>query len=95
MNYEDDQDVLPSAFYDSKEMYDMALTKQESEKLDEACKAVVEVRTVLIGVDGNPGLLSRFEELAKSHYGFKRAAVSVFLGIVFSGIITGAILLLT
>ncbi len=73
----------------------MALTKAEAEKLDEVYKATIEVKTVLLGVDGNPGMLKKFEALSKSYYGFRRTTASIFIGLVLSGLVTGGILLLT
>ncbi len=73
----------------------MAFTEKESKKLDETYKATIEVRALLIGVGGNPGMLSHFEDLSKSFYGFKRTVISIVSGLIFTGIITAAIILLT
>ena len=54
----------------------MAFTKRDQEKLDA-------LYVTLVGINGNPGFLSRFEELAKSHYRLKRliyVGVALILG---------------
>lgn len=73
----------------------MALTKDEREALDEIQKRTTEVSTVLLGVDGSPGLVDEVKELAKGYGKLKRnfwLLVGILAG---SGVIGGGLSLLS
>ena len=70
----------------------MALTKEESKKLDETHGTVIELKTAICGANGKGGLLDRVEELAKGHSKLKRSfwvLVGILIG---SGAIAGSII---
>lgn len=73
----------------------MALTKQERQEFQELRDDVKEIRTALIGINGEGGLIRKVEAVADSHYSLRRRVYisAAFLagsgGIV--GIIMGAI----
>ena len=52
---------MEPSFYGSQEKYQVALTPEEAKKLND-------IHGALFGLDGNPGLLKDFKELAQSHY---------------------------
>lgn len=68
------------------------LTKDEHQKLDETHDTVIELRTVLLGADGNEGLCAKVEKVAKSHYKLKSYFWILVAFLVGTGIITGGII---
>jgi len=51
----------------------MALTKDEKQKLDNTHDAVIQIRTVLLGANGDDkGLCGEVKSLAISHYHLKK-----------------------
>lgn len=50
----------------------MSLTKEEKEILVKTHDKVIELRTILLGTDGDNGLIGDFKRLANSHSKLKR-----------------------
>jgi len=50
----------------------MALTKDEKGKLDETHDKVLKLSTVLLGTNGDNGLVGEFRRVAQSHFTLKR-----------------------
>ena len=54
-------------------------------KVDKLLIDVAEIRIVLKGYNGNPGLLKNYDDLAKDYFRFKRKVLSFFFFMVGSG----------
>lgn len=70
----------------------MGLTKQERQDFQELRDDVKEIRTALVGINGEGGLIRKVEAVADSHYSLRR---KVYIGAAFlagSGGITGIVL---
>ena len=75
----------------------MALTKDERQKLDETHDCIIRLETVLLGTDGDNGLVGDVKLLAKSHFKLKKnfwilvafLAGSGFLGCSLCALLTG------
>jgi hypothetical protein len=59
------------------------------DQLSELVENVTEIKTMLKGYNGYPGLCQSHEELAKDYYSFKRRVLLVFGFMVGAGILTG------
>ncbi len=70
----------------------MALTKEERQKLDETHDTVGKIKTVLVGLNGDEGLVGQVSEIGKSHYKLKRNFWMLVGFLVGSGVITGSVL---
>lgn len=55
-------------------------------ELESVHKEVTEVKIVLKGYDGYPGLCERHEKLAKDYYTFKRLVIGITCGLVGTGL---------
>lgn len=64
----------------------------DSKLVKETHETVIEMRAVLLGVDGAPGLCQKFDELANSHYKLKRNFYILITFLAASGVIGGAII---
>ena len=66
----------------------MPLTKDERKKLDETHDTVIELKTVLLGADGNPGLIHQVNSNTKrSHRNTVILAALIGSGILGGGTI--------
>ena len=70
----------------------MSLTKDEKRKQDETHEAVIELKTVMLGANGDDGLVGEVREIGKSHYKLKRNFWMLIAFLVGSGIITGTVI---
>lgn len=50
----------------------MALNKEERETIDNIKEAVIELKTVLLGTDGDNGLIGDVKRLGDSHFKLKQ-----------------------
>lgn len=57
--------------------------------LDQLVNDVTEIKTLLKGYNGYPGLCERHEELGRDYYAFKRRVLLLFGFMVGAGILTG------
>ena len=66
------------------------MTKEEEilKRLNDVYRDVVEIKTVLKGYNGNPGLCERHEKLMKDFYTFKRLVIGLACGLVGTGLTT-------
>ena len=64
----------------------MALTKEQQ---DEMYKAVVELRSAIVGVNGKGGLIDEVQRLASGHGRLRRYFWILVSALVASGVITG------
>lgn len=60
-------------------------------KAEERDRKINDIHNVLMGVDGYPGMVQRFEELVKSHYSLKRLVYSALAFLAGSGVLGGGI----
>jgi len=59
------------------------------EKFEQLCEDVRDIKTVLKGYDGYPGLCQRYENLANDHYALRRLVIGLIWFLVGVGILTG------
>ena len=71
---------------------EIMFTEDNKKKIDETHDAVIQIKTVLLGTNGDLGLCGEFKDLKASHYRLKRNCVLVFGVLAGSGILTGSIL---
>jgi len=94
----DERAKLPAPFFDALEDYledwrvDMALTKEESRKLEETHDAVMQVKTVLLGANGDDGLVGEVKRVTRSHYNLKRVVWILIGFLAGAGILTTSVL---
>ena len=69
----------------------MALTKMEKEKLDETHDIALEIKTVLLGTNGDAGLCGDVYSMKKDYYKFKGRVVLVFGILIGTGAIAGSV----
>lgn len=62
-----------------------------NEKLDEISADVRDIKTVLKGYNGYPGLCKEHEELANDYYKFKRTMLIIIGVLIGSGVLGGGI----
>ena len=70
----------------------MTLTKEERLIIDETRESQIKLNTVLLGANGDDGLVGEVKELSKSHYLLKRNFWMLIAFLIGSGVITGGIL---
>ena len=69
----------------------MALNEDERKKLEETHDATIQIKTVLLGMNGDDGLVGEVKVIAKSHSSLKKSfwtliGILIGLGILGSGI---------
>jgi hypothetical protein len=62
------------------------------DKLDQLTGDITEIKTLLKGYNGFPGLCKSHEDLTKDYYSFKRWVVSIVSFMVGAGILTGGVI---
>ena len=67
------------------------LTKDEKQKLDETHDTVIELKTVLLGTNGDNGLVGDVKRIAKSHFRLKQNFWILVSFLIGSGILGGSI----
>lgn len=70
----------------------MALNKDERKKLDETHSTVGQLKTLLVGMNGDEGLVGEVKEIGKSHYKLKRNFWMLIAFLIGSGIISGSVI---
>jgi len=70
----------------------MPLTKDERKKLDETHDTVNKLKTTLVGMNGDEGLVGDFKKVAESHYKLRRNFYLLLGVLIGSGILTGSII---
>ena len=69
----------------------MALNQDEKRKLDESHDAIIQVKTVLLGVNGDDGLCGDVKRVVESHSKLKRNFYSLIGFLVGSGVLGGSL----
>lgn len=69
----------------------MSLSKEEKQKQDETHDGVIKLTTVLLGTNGDDGLVGEFRRVANSHFSLKRnfwilVGILAGLGVLGSGL---------
>ena len=70
----------------------MPLTKDERQRLDDTHDIVIEIKTVLLGANGDCGLCGDVKQLSSSHYRLRKYFWTLIGFLVGSGILAGGIL---
>jgi hypothetical protein len=63
--------------------------KNFEEKLDQLIEDVREIKIVLKGYNGYPGLCQRHEELSKDHFSLRRLVIGLICVLSGTGLISG------
>ncbi len=66
--------------------------KEQAKLLQDTHDTVIEIRTILLGSEQNPGLCHRFHELEEDYVKFKRNVMVVMAFLVGSGAISIGVL---
>ena len=69
----------------------MALNKEERERLDEVRDSVIIIKTVLLGTDGDNGLVGDVKRLAVSHFKLKKSFWVLVSFLAGSGVLGGGL----
>ncbi len=69
----------------------MELSAEDIKKIQETHESLREVRAVLLGVNGNPGLCKRVEDVCESHASLKRSFWILVGALIGSGVLGASI----
>ena len=70
----------------------MSLTKDERQLIQDTHDAGIEVKTVLLGANGDDGLVGEVKHIAKSHYKLRLCFWLLVSSLLASGVISAKVL---